>query len=86
LQLRSTDNIDYDEIKHLIKEYTTPGKGKAISVPGQGGPVESEFERNLYNILLEEHDRIGLFVKSKSLEIQRRLGVQSLRTYHLNSY
>lgn len=80
--MRNSDNIDYDEIKHLIKENTTPGKGKAVSIPGQGSDAEREFERNLYNILLEEHDRIGLFVKSKSLEIQRRLGMFSSRTQH----
>ncbi|TID13727.1 SPX domain-containing protein [Venturia nashicola] len=67
------DNIDYDEIKHLIKENTTPGRGKAVSIPGQGSDVELTFERKLYALLVEEHDRIGLFVKSKSLEIQRRL-------------
>ncbi|QDS76492.1 hypothetical protein FKW77_005284 [Venturia effusa] len=66
-------NIDYDEIKQLIKENTTPGKGKAVSIPGQGTSAESDFERDLYRILVDEHDRIGLFVKSKSLEIQRRL-------------
>ncbi|KAE9985915.1 hypothetical protein EG328_006755 [Venturia inaequalis] len=66
-------NIDYDEIKLLIKENTTPGRGKAVSIPGQGSDAESAFERKLYLLLVEEHDRIGLFVKSKSLEIQRRL-------------
>jgi len=68
------DNIDYDEIKHIIKENTTLGKAKALSIPGQGSDAERHFEHNLYQILLEEHDRIGLFVKSKSLEIHRRLG------------
>jgi hypothetical protein len=76
--LRIPDNIDYDEIKHLIKENTTSGKGKALSIPGQGGNAEREFERNLFNVLLEEHDRIGLFVKSKSLEIRRRLGMSRI--------
>ncbi|KAF2431788.1 hypothetical protein EJ08DRAFT_695941 [Tothia fuscella] len=66
-------NIDYNEIKHLIKVNTTPGKGKAVSIPGQGQSVERDFENSLYGILLNEHDRIGLFVKSKSFEIQRRL-------------
>jgi hypothetical protein len=51
-----------------------PGKSKAISIPGQGDDVEADFEASLFQLLLEQHDRIGLFVKSKSGEIERRLG------------
>jgi hypothetical protein len=68
------ENVDYDAIKRLIKEYTTPGKSKAISIPGQGGEAEVDFENALYEILVEQHESIGLFVKSKSGEIDRRLG------------
>ncbi|KAJ9642500.1 hypothetical protein H2199_004881 [Coniosporium tulheliwenetii] len=66
-------NVDYDEIKHLIKEHTTPGKGKAVSIPGQGNTTERQFEDNLYAVFVEEHQRVDLFVKSKSGEIERRL-------------
>lgn len=69
-----TENVDYDSIKRLIKEHTTPGRGKAISIPGQTSEVESDFEDALFQLLCEQHDRIGLFVKSKSGEIDRRLG------------
>lgn len=70
----TADNIDYEEIKHFIKENTTPGKGKAISIPGTGDETAKGFEDSLYSILDEQHDRISSFVKSKAGEINRRLG------------
>ncbi|GME49646.1 SPX domain-containing protein [Neofusicoccum parvum] len=66
-------NIDYDEIKHLIKEHTTPGNGKAVSIPGQPDLHRNQFEDQLYGVLAQEHQRINLFVRSKSGEIERRL-------------
>ncbi|OCK77591.1 hypothetical protein K432DRAFT_407171 [Lepidopterella palustris CBS 459.81] len=66
-------NVDYDDIKHLIKEHTTPGKGKAVSIPGQGDTAEKAFEDELYFVLVKQHERINLFIKSKSGEIERRL-------------
>lgn len=68
------DNIDYDEVKHFIKENTTPSKGKSISVPGRGDDKLREFQDELFDILADQHQRIDLFVRSKSGEIQRRLG------------
>lgn len=70
----STDNIDYDDIKHFIKENTTAGKGKTVSIPGRGEDKLVEFENALFHILQDQHQRIDLFVKSKAGEIQRRLG------------
>jgi SPX domain protein involved in polyphosphate accumulation len=67
------DNIDYDDVKHLIKEHTTPGKGKSISVPGQRDEKLHDFENTLFAILEDQHHRIDLFVRSKSGEIRRRL-------------
>lgn len=72
------DNIDYDDIKHFIKENTTPGQGKSVSVPGRGDDKLAEFENALFHILADQHHRIDLFVKSKSGEIQRRLGNEAL--------
>ncbi|EME44432.1 hypothetical protein DOTSEDRAFT_152287 [Dothistroma septosporum NZE10] len=69
----SHHNIDYDDIKNFIKENTTPGKGKTVSVPGRGDDKLAEFENSLFNILADQHQRIDLFVKSKAGEIQRRL-------------
>ncbi|OJD36158.1 spx domain-containing protein [Diplodia corticola] len=66
-------NLDYDEIKHLIKEHTTPGNGKAVSIPGQPDVNRRQFEDQLFEILSDEHRRIDLFVRSKSGEIERRL-------------
>ncbi|KAF2840559.1 hypothetical protein M501DRAFT_930468 [Patellaria atrata CBS 101060] len=67
-------NIDYDEIKHLIKQHTSPGGGKAVSIPGSGSTIEHEFESQLYKVLVDQHQRIQLFVRSKAGEIDRRLG------------
>ncbi|GAB7348300.1 hypothetical protein MBLNU459_g6280t1 [Dothideomycetes sp. NU459] len=66
-------NIDYDDIKHFIKENTTPGKGKTMSIPGMGDVRGRELEDALYTILSEQCQRINLFVKSKAGEIKRRL-------------
>jgi SPX domain protein involved in polyphosphate accumulation len=46
---------------------------KAISIPGQGDAVETKSEDTLFEILKNEHDRVGLFVRSKAGEIDRRL-------------
>lgn len=68
------DNIDYDDIKHYIKEHTTPGNGTSISIPGAGDARGKELEDSLFGILQQQHQRITLFVRSKAGEIERRLG------------
>jgi SPX domain protein involved in polyphosphate accumulation len=68
-----TDNIDYDSLKDLIKHQTTPGTNKAVSIPGQGESTERAFRDTFLQILNEQHDRINLFIRSKSGEIERRL-------------
>jgi len=68
------DNIEYDEIKHQIKSHTTPGPGKAVSVPGHGDATETKFESDLYDVFCDQHARILDFVKFKAGEIERRLG------------
>jgi len=68
------DNLEYDEIKHQIKSNTTPGPGKAVSVPGQGDATKSKFESELYDVFCDQHGRILDFVKFKAGEIERRLG------------
>ena len=73
LQLTLPDNIDYEDIKHFIKENTTPGKGKAVCIPGSTNEGAQDFEQALYHILQEQTDRITWFVRSKIGEIQRRL-------------
>ncbi|KAF2848924.1 hypothetical protein T440DRAFT_469679 [Plenodomus tracheiphilus IPT5] len=66
-------NIDYDYLKDLIKHQTTPGTNKAVSIPGQGGSSEEAFGNDFLKVLQAQHDRINLFVRSKSGEIERRL-------------
>ncbi|KAI9709169.1 MAG: hypothetical protein M1812_007754 [Candelaria pacifica] len=71
------DNVDYNDIKHLIKARTTRGQAQAISIPGRSDEDKAlkDFEDELFTELFEQHHRIGLFVLSKSGEIERRLSV-----------
>lgn len=57
----------------MIKHHTTPSAGKALSIPGQGDATEKEFGDSFFKVLKAQHDRINLFIKSKSGEIDRRL-------------
>lgn len=67
-------NIDYDYLKDLIKHQTTSGTNKAVSIPGQGtGSTEKAFGETFLRVLQAQHDRINLFVRSKSGELERRL-------------
>ncbi|KAF2833678.1 SPX-domain-containing protein [Ophiobolus disseminans] len=66
-------NIDYDYLKDLIKHQTTPGTNRAVSIPGQGESTERAFRNTFLQVLEAQHDRINLFVRSKSGEIERRL-------------
>ncbi|KAF2709315.1 hypothetical protein K504DRAFT_378598 [Pleomassaria siparia CBS 279.74] len=66
-------NIDYDYLKDLIKHQTSPSAGKALSIPGQGNATERAFGDTFFKVLKSQHDRINLFIKSKSGEIERRL-------------
>ena len=53
---------------------TTSGTNKAVSIPGQGtGSTEKAFSETFLRVLQAQHDRINLFVRSKSGEIERRL-------------
>ncbi|KAL1302136.1 hypothetical protein AAFC00_002570 [Neodothiora populina] len=78
-------NIDYDEIKHFIKENTTPGNGSTISIPGTGDTRGQEIEHALFDILCQQHKRINLFVWSKTGEIKRRLDHLDKQTKELRS-
>jgi SPX domain protein involved in polyphosphate accumulation len=53
-------NIDYNEIKQLIKKATSP-RAPPRAVQG------------VLDMLTDEYDRVNLFVKSKSGEIDRRI-------------
>ena len=75
------DNIDYNEIKALIKDRTRrhcdPGKPSAsIPIPGQGVLAEDlvSFEDELFGELQKQHTSINDFVKSKMGEVKGKLG------------
>ncbi|KAI4724146.1 hypothetical protein E4T49_08105 [Aureobasidium sp. EXF-10728] len=78
-------NVDYDDVKHYIKENTTAGNGNSISIPGAGDVRGKELEDNLYGILQQQHQRITLFVRSKTGEIERRLDHLRKQTTLLSS-
>lgn len=69
------DNVDYNDIKHLIKVRTSQGQGQARSIPGSDDETKAfhAFEDELYRELRDQHQRIDLFVQSKAGEIGRRL-------------
>lgn len=67
------DNLDYDELKDLIKKNTTRDSGKSIAIPGHVDTTLLAFENEFFTELSNQHDRVELFVKSKSEEIGRRL-------------
>ena len=69
----TSDNLDYDHLKDQIKYQTTSGTSKALSVPGQGDASEKAFGGTFYRDLKAQHDRVNLFIRSKSGEIERRL-------------
>lgn len=84
------ENVAYDSIKQLIKDHTSPGKGQAVTIPGKGDSVDDTFEDQLFIVFAEQHDNVNLFVRSKSGEIDRRLGKSISnpmnKTVHLTIY
>ena len=77
------DNIDYNDLKHLIKVYTSNDQSRPRTVPS-GNNVSTallRFEQELYTELQRQHDRISDFVHVKAGELSRRLG-QSTRPTH----
>lgn len=67
------DNVDYNELKNLIKVHTTKDQAQAIAIPGQTDTQLEIFEALFFNELSNQHDRVDLFVKSKADEVSRRL-------------
>lgn len=60
-------NLDYNEICNLIKKNTI---GR---IPVSNPNSKTEFDDELFDVLLEQLERIELFVKSKAGEIDRRI-------------
>ncbi|POS83841.1 hypothetical protein EPUL_005585 [Erysiphe pulchra] len=67
------DNVDYDELKNIIKVHTTKNHCQAIAIPGHENELFQQFEKLFYEELSNQHDRVDLFVKSKVDEINSRL-------------
>lgn len=67
------DNVDYDELKNIIKIHTTKNQNQAITIPGHEDVQFQQFEELFYEELSNQHDRVDLFVKSKVNEINSRL-------------
>lgn len=78
-------NIDYDEIKKVIRKRTSAGNGESVSVPGRGDEKLLQFETELSDIFTQQHERINLFVKSKAGEIKRRLEHAKRQLHQLSS-
>ncbi|MCJ1297312.1 hypothetical protein MMC08_000098 [Hypocenomyce scalaris] len=68
---RAPYNVDYNELKNLIKVHTT--KDQAIAIPGPDDTRLKRFEEMLFLELSNQHDQVDLFVRSKAGEIGRRL-------------
>lgn len=68
-------NVEYNELKELIKLRTTRGLAQPVVIPGQGNPEDAwqALEDELFPILCQQYDRVNLFVRSKYGEIDRRL-------------
>jgi SPX domain protein involved in polyphosphate accumulation len=70
---KSPDNIDYNELKELIRVNTSHDPGQAITIPGNDDSALHDFENVFFLELHNQHDRVNLFVKSKADEFRRRL-------------
>ena len=70
------DNIDYDDLKWTIKDHTTGGQSQPRLIPGHGNEAKAlrDFEVALYQQLVEQHERIDRFVRSKAGELERIIG------------
>lgn len=66
-------NLNYNELKRLIKLRTTNGAPSPVPIPGQTDHRWSLLEDELYGVLKDQHDNIALFLRSKYGEIERRL-------------
>ncbi|KIV78977.1 hypothetical protein PV11_06574 [Exophiala sideris] len=66
-------NVNYNELKHLIKNKTSAGAAGPRDIPTQGRNKWEELENQLCRLLGAEYDNVTLFLRSKQGEIERRL-------------
>ncbi|KAL9102323.1 MAG: hypothetical protein Q9163_002503 [Psora crenata] len=71
----SINNVDYNDLKHLIKVYTSndPCRAQAIPTAVNQAKAGQEFEQELYNELEKQHQRVTEFAHVKAGELSRRL-------------
>ena len=66
-------NVNYNELKRLIKERTSSGTAVPVTIPTAGISRWHDLENELFKVLSAEHDNVALFLRSKQGEIERRL-------------
>jgi hypothetical protein len=67
------DNVDYNDLKYIIKANTSKDQAQAMAIPGHVDTALQTFENLFFTELWNQHDRVDLFVKSKADELGRRL-------------
>ena len=66
-------NVNYNQLKHLIKVRTSSGSALPVSIPSASVSRWHDLEKELYNVIKQEYENVGLFLRSKQGEIERRL-------------
>jgi hypothetical protein len=69
----SAYNVNYNQIKHLIKVRTSAGSALPLSIPSAGVGRWHDLENELYTFISVQYENIALFLRSKQGEIDRRL-------------
>jgi hypothetical protein len=73
----AVENIEYDEIKRLIKAKTTGSDGNPIPLPptGEDAVRVDQLRNEAYEKLVNEHQRLGFFWKAHATEVLLRLSM-----------
>lgn len=66
-------NLNYNELKSLIKSHTTGGSAVPVAIPGTSRDRWEHLEREFFDVLQGQYGNIALFLRSKYGEIERRL-------------
>ena len=70
------DNVDYNDLKHLIKVHTSKDHSRAFPIPIHESDAQrvQQFEQELKAELERQHERVNEFVQVKAGELSRKLG------------
>ena len=66
-------NVNYNQLKHLIKVRTSTGSAIPVSIPSASVSRWHDLENELYSVIEQEYENVALFLRSKQGEIERRL-------------